>query len=410
MAFEQHQLPNGIRIIHKQSSSAVAHCGLIINAGSRDEKTEQQGLAHFIEHVIFKGTKKRKAFHILSRMEDVGGELNAFTTKEETCVYSSFMPEYYSRALELLHDITFCSTFPAKELKKEKTVVIDEINSYKDNPSEQIFDDFEEQLFEGHAIGKNILGTPDLVKSFNKTAITEFINDNYHSSEMIICSIGNIPFSKLIKWCEKYFSSIPSTTDKKKRKAFKGYATQHKITKHNGYQTHCMIGNVAYSASHPKKTALILLNNILGGPGMNSRLSLGIREKYGFTYHIESHYTPYIDTGIFNIYLASDKDKVEKSIKLVKKELKKFREITLGPQQLKKAKQQLIGQIAIGQESEVNLMLALGKSLLLYNKVDSFEEVKTKIEAVTAKDLQEVALEIFNEKQLSTLIFKDDLK
>ena len=407
MEFEQHQLPNGIRIIHQHSKRAVAHCGLIINVGSRDEKSEQQGLAHFIEHVIFKGTKKRKAFHILSRMEDVGGELNAFTTKEDTCIYSSFMPKYYGRALELLQDIAFNSTFPAKELNKEKAVVIDEINSYKDNPSEQIFDDFEEQLFGKHAIGKNILGTPELINSFNKASIKEFLADHYHSQQMVICSTGSIPFAKLIKSAEKYFGHIPNSNKKSKRRSFKTYKTTHKIQKHNGFQTHCMIGNIAFAANHPKKTAMILLNNILGGPGMNSRLNLGIREKYGFTYQIESHYTPYSDTGLFNIYLASDRDKVDKSIKLVKKELEKLREKLLGPQQIKNAKQQLIGQIAIAQESDVNHMLALGKSLLLYNKVDTFEEVKNKIESISAADLQEAAKIVFKEEDLSTLIFKN---
>ena len=407
MEFEQHQLSNGIRIIHQHSNRAVAHCGLIINTGSRDENTEQQGLAHFIEHVIFKGTKKRKAFHILSRMEDVGGELNAFTTKEETCIYSSFIPKYYSRALELLHDITFNSIFPAKELKKEKAVVIDEINSYKDNPSEQIFDDFEEQIFGNHPIGKNILGTPELINSFNKASIKEFITSNYHSQQIIICSTGNIFFAQLIKWVEKYFGHLPNTNKESKRKSFNSYKTTHKIQKHNGFQTHCIIGNIAFAANHPKKTAMVLLNNILGGPGMNSRLNLGIREKYGFTYQIESHYVPYSDIGLFNIYLASDSDKVEKSIKLVKKELQKLREIPLGPQQIKKAKQQLIGQIAIAQESDVNLMLALGKSLLLYNKVDTFEEVKNKIESISTTELLETAKIVFNEEDLSTLIFKN---
>lgn len=407
MEFEQYQLPNGIRIIHQHSNRAVAHCGLIINVGSRDEKPEQQGLAHFIEHVIFKGTKKRKAFHILSRMEDVGGEINAFTTKEETCIYSSFMPKYYDRALELLQDIAFNSSFPAKELKKEKAVVIDEINSYKDNPSEQIFDDFEEQLFDKHPIGKNILGTPELVNNFNKSAMKEFISSHYHSQQMVICSSGNIPFSKLVKWVEKYFGHIPNSKKESQRQTFNNYQASSKVQKHNGFQTHCIIGNVAFAANSPQKTAMILLNNILGGPGMNSRLNLSIREKYGFTYQIESHYTPYSDTGIFNIYLASDSDKVDKSIKLVKKELKKLREIPLGPQQIKKAKQQLIGQIAIAQESDINLMLALGKSLLLHNKVDTFEEVKNKIEAVSAEELQAVAKIVFKEEDLSTLIFKN---
>ncbi len=406
MELFHHQLSNNIKLVHKKTNSPVAHCGFIINCGSRDEEENEQGLAHFIEHVIFKGTKKRKAYHILSCMEDVGGELNAYTTKEETCIYSSFMPEYYDRVFDLFKDIIFNSEFPSKELKKEKAVVIDEINSYKDNPSEQIFDDFEEKLFVGHSIGKNILGTPELVNSFDKKNIKNFIKKNYLTDQMVICSVGNIDFSKLVKKAEKYFAEIKPTTEIKERKFFKDYTPFNETLKHSGYQTHAKLGTIAYPANHEKRTAMILLNNLLGGPGMNSRLNLGIREKYGFTYSIESHFTPYSDTGIFSIYLASESDKINRCIRLVKKELFKLHTKPLGPQQLKKAKQQLIGQIAIGQESEVNLMLSIGKSMLLFNKVDSFEEIKTRINAVSSEDIQHIAKEIFKEENLSTLIFK----
>jgi predicted Zn-dependent peptidase len=402
---EQHKLANNIRIVHKRTSGAVAHCGIIINCGSRDEREEEQGLAHYIEHVIFKGTKKRKAYHILSRMEDVGGEINAFTTKEETCVYSSFMPEYYERSLELLQDIVFESTFPSKELVKEKTVVIDEINSYKDNPSEQIFDDFEELLFDNHSIGRNILGTPKHVKSFNKKMISDFISRNYLTNEMVISSVGNIEFKKLVQIIEKFFGHIPKSVETKVRSPFAKYKTFHKQINHSGYQTHAKLGSIAQEATNPKKTAMILLNNILGGPGMNSRLNLSIREKYGLTYSIESHYTPYSDTGIFSIYLASDKESTQKCISLVKKELSNFCKKPLGPQQLKKGKLQLIGQIAIGQESEVNLMLSIAKSILLYNRIDSFEEVKEKINKISPEIILEIANEVFEPSNLSSLIY-----
>lgn len=406
MSFYHHQLKNGIRIVHKKTSKAVAHCGLIIKGGSRNESDKEQGLAHFIEHVIFKGTTKRKAYHILSRMEDVGGELNAFTTKEETCIYSSFLPEYYNRALELLSDITFSSIFPKKELEKEKIVVLDEINYYKDNPSELIFDEFEEQVFSNHALGKNILGTPQHIQSFNKTMIEKFIQKNYLTNEIIISSVGNISMNKLIKTIENHFAHLPKSNLKRDEEPFSNYLKKEVEITRNGFQAHCMLGVEAYGINHPKKTAMILLNNILGGPGMNSRLNLAIREKYGFTYSIESNYTPYSDTGIFSIYLASDNDKINKSIKLTKKELVKFCQKPLGTLQLKKAKQQLIGQIAIGQESEVNLMLAMGKSMLLYNKVDTFESVKNKIEAINSNQLLEVANEVFNLDNLSCLIYK----
>ena len=220
MSFYHHQLKNGIRIVHKKTSGAVAHCGLIIKGGSRNESDEEQGLAHFIEHVIFKGTSKRKAYHILSRMEDVGGELNAFTTKEETCIYSSFLPEYYNRALELLSDITFSSIFPKKELEKEKIVVLDEINYYKDNPSELIFDEFEEQVFSNHPLGKNILGTPQHIQSFNKTMIEKFIRKNYLTNEIIISSVGNISMNKLIKTIENHFAHLPKSNLKEMKNHF----------------------------------------------------------------------------------------------------------------------------------------------------------------------------------------------
>jgi predicted Zn-dependent peptidase len=406
MSFHHHQLENGIRIVHKKTTGAVAYCGLIIKGGSRDEAEQEQGLAHFIEHVIFKGTSKRKAYHILSRMEDVGGELNAFTTKEETCIYSSFMPEYYSRALELLSDITFNSIFPKKELEKEKIVVLDEINYYKDNPSELIFDEFEEQVFSNHSLGKNILGTPKHIQSFDKKMIEDFMHKNYLTHEIIISSVGNISMSKLIKVIENHFANIPKQDLKREENTFSNYRKKEIEVERKGFQSHCILGTEAYGVNHPKKTALILLNNILGGPGMNSRLNLAIREKYGFTYSIESNYTSYSDTGIFSIYLASDNDKMNKSIKLAKRELIKFCEKPLGTLQLKKAKQQLIGQIAIGQESEVNLMLAMGKSMLLYNKVDTFELVKNKIENVTSEELVNVANEVFNLDNLSSLIYK----
>ena len=406
MHFYHHQLENGIRIVHKKTDRAVAHCGLIIKGGSRDEMENEQGLAHFIEHVIFKGTSKRKAFHILSRMEDVGGEINAFTTKEETCIHSSFIPKYYERSLELLSDIIFNSNFPKKELEKEKTVVLDEINYYKDNPSELIFDEFEEQVFSDHSLGKNILGTPKHINSFNKRMINDFINRNYLTHEMVISSVGDITMDKLISLVEKHFAHIPKSQTNRSQLAFSNYQKKEITTNKKGFQSHCIIGNEAYGIKHPKKTPLTLLNNILGGPGMNSRLNLAIREKYGFTYSIESNYTPYSDTGIFSVYLASDRDKINRSIKLTKRELIKLCEKPLGTLQLKKAKQQLIGQIAIGQENDVNLMLSLGKSVLLYNKVDTFEIVKEKVEAVSSSQILEVANEIFNEDKLSHLIYK----
>ena len=291
-------------------------------------------------------------------------------------------------------------------MEKEKTVVLDEINYYKDNPSELIFDEFEEQVFSDHSLGKNILGTPKHINSFDKKMINKFINRNYLTHEMVISSVGDISLDKLISLVEKHFAHIPKSQTNRSQLAFSNYQKKNITINKKGFQSHCIIGNEAYGIKHPKKTPLTLLNNILGGPGMNSRLNLAIREKYGFTYSIESNYTAYSDTGIFSVYLASDRDKINRSIKLTKRELIKLCEKPLGTLQLKKAQQQLIGQIAIGQENDVNLMLSLGKSVLLYNKVDTFEIVKEKVEAVSSSQILEVANEIFNEDNLSHLIYK----
>ena len=406
MRFFHYRLSNGIRLIHKKTERSIAHCGLILKSGARDELQHEQGLAHFIEHVIFKGTKKRKAYHILSRMEDVGGEINAFTSKEETCIYSTFLPKFYDRALELISDITFHSNFPKKELEKEKSVILDEINYYKDTPSELIFDEFEEQVFKDHPLGNNILGTPKHILSFDKDMIESFIQRNFLSQEMVISSVGNICENKLVNIVEKYFGSIPKNSNQKSLNPFKNYHRKEVIVPRSGFQSHCLIGRDAFGINHPKKTALILLNNILGGPGMNSRLNLGVREKYGFTYSIESNYTPYSDTGIFSIYLASDKKDLERSIGLTKKELAKLMHVPLGQKQLKKAKRQLIGQLAISQENDINLMLSMGKSVLFYNEVNTFEQVEEKIDSISSQDLMDVAKEIFNEDELSYLIYK----
>ena len=410
MEIQTHQLANGIRIIHHHVESAVAHCGIMINTGSRDESAPEQGMAHFIEHALFKGTKKRKAFHILSRLEDVGGELNAYTTKEETWYYSTFMKEYYERSIELISDIVFNSTLPQKELEKEKDVIVDEINSYLDSPSEAIFDDYEELVYHGHPIGRNILGIKRTLLHFDDKKAKAYMQKHYNTDEMILSSVGNIDFNKLVRLAEKHLSHIPANKRNHKRHGINGYETRELRVKKEISQTHCIIGNRAYSAQDSKARTLILLSNLLGGPGMNSRLNLGIREKYGYTYTIESNYTTYCDTGVWGIYFGTDPQTVKKTIKLIIKELKKLRDVKLGPVQLQKAKQQLIGQLAIAQENNCNLMQSIAKSYHAFGKVESIEEMNEKILSITAEEIQEVAQEIFREDQLSTIIYepKDD--
>ena len=408
--YQIHQLKNGIRLVHQQlkngSNGQVAHLGLIIDTGSRDELPHQNGLAHFIEHVIFKGTEKRKAYHILSRLEDVGAELNAYTSKEETVIQAAFLSQHYARTLELFADIVFHSVFPEKELKKEQEVVIDEINSYKDTPSEQIFDDFDCLLFPEHPLGKNILGTKKLVKSFKRETVKEFIKQNYNTDKMVISSVGSIDFSKLIKLFEKYFADKTENLSSTNRELVNGYYPVEQIKKRRLFQAHCMIGNRAYGLKDDKRTAFSLLNNYLGGPGLNSRLNLTIREKYGFTYNLESNYTPYTDIGNFSIYMGTDKHYLERSIDLVHKELKMLRDKKLGPLQLKKAKQQFAGQIAISEESNAVKMHNNGRSLLSYGRISTLKEVHLKIHNVTAEDILEVANHVFDPSQMSMLVFK----
>jgi len=405
MEYQYSKLSNGIRLIHKMANSPVAHCGIIINAGSRDEMPEEFGIAHFIEHVIFKGTNKRKAYHVISRLEDVGGDLNAYTSKEETFVYASFLSRYYERSLELFSDILFNSSFPEKELEKEKDVIIDEINSYRDSPSELIFDEFEEVLFKNHPIGHNILGSPETVKSFGRQHIQSFMQRNYLTDRMVICSVGSLSFDKLVLLCEKYFGHIPASAAKNGRHAFTDYQPTITQSEKSNFQVHCMMGNIAYDFSTERKNVLALLTNILGGPGMNSRLNLAVREKHGYSYNIEAHYQPFSDSGLFNIYLGTDAEYLEKSLKLVYKELKNLREIELGTLQLHKAKQQIIGQIAISLESNLAEMVSIGKSHLFFDTVDTMAEMIKKIEGISSKDLLDVANEIFVTDQFSMLTY-----
>jgi predicted Zn-dependent peptidase len=406
MEYSIYELKNGIRIVHKQIGGKIAHCGFIINTGSRDEKLTENGIAHFIEHTIFKGTNKRKAHHILNRIDSVGGEINAYTTKEKTCVYASFVVDYFERASELLSDILINSTFPEKEIEKEKDVIIDEIHSYQDTPYEQIYDDFEELVFKDHPLGMNILGTEQSVRDINRTKILDFINRNYATNEIVFSIIGNLDEKKILKIAQKYFEGFQTKQHHPTRTEFKHYQPFQKIIEKDNLQSHTIIGNIAYGANHLSKPGFILLNNVLGGPAMNSRLNMSIREKYGYAYSIESSYSSYCDTGIFSIYLGTDERNSKKSIDLTLRELKRFRENKLTDIQLQRAKQQLLGQITLSEENNVNIMLGIGKSLINYGKVDSLNEVYKKVNKISSEQLLQIANEVFNEKQLSILTFQ----
>ncbi len=384
----------------------VSHCGLMVETGSRDENEKENGLAHMIEHLIFKGTQKRKTWHITSRIENVGGELNAYTTKEETVIYASFLSPYYERTLELFADVAFRSVFPEKEVEKEKDVILDEINSYNDSPSELIFDDFEDLLFAGHPLGRNILGTVENIESFTRQDVLRFAREHYSIDNMVLASVGEINFKKLIKLAEKHFGQIVPLEKRFSRQPFNDYRAARKSIAKDSYLAHLMMGTTAYSRLDNKKPALMLLNNLLGGPAMNSRLNMGIREKYGFAYQIESYYQPYSDTGVFSIYMGTDKKHVEKGKELILKELKKLRKTPVGSLQLHRAKNQFIGQMAISYEQPLNEMLGMAKSHLYRPQIKTFDENVDIIRNITARDLLEVANEIFPEDKLSLLVYE----
>lgn len=406
MHCNEHTLSNGLRIIHEPNLSKVSYCGFAIDAGTRDEAESEQGMAHFVEHLIFKGTQKRKAWHILNRMENVGGDLNAYTNKEETVVYAAFLTEHLERALELLGDIVFHSTFPQHEIEKETEVIIDEIQSYEDTPSELIFDDFEDMIFRNHPLGRNILGKPDLLRSFRTEDVLSFTQRYYQPQNMVFFVQGQYDFKKIIRLAEKYLSDIPSVETNNKRTPPPLYVPEHLVVSKDTHQAHVMIGSRGYNAYDDKRTALYLLNNILGGPGMNSRLNVSLRERRGLVYNVESNLTSYTDTGAFCIYFGTDVEDMDTCLKLTYKELKRLRDIKMTSSQLAAAKKQLIGQIGVASDNFENNALSMGKTFLHYRKYDSSELLFKRIEVLTAEQLLEVANEMFAEEYLSTLIYK----
>jgi len=405
MEIEHYTLKNGIRIVHKPDASPVSYCGIAINAGTRDEEETESGMAHFVEHMLFKGTTKRKAWHIINRLEDVGGELNAYTTKEETFVYATVLSADFERAMELCADVVFHSVFPQNEIDKEVDVIIDEINSYNDSPSELIFDDFENILFQDYSIGRNILGDAKRLQTYTTQDALKFVNRNYCTDQIVFFSLGSIPFKKIVRWAEKYLGEVPERLLQTKRVTPEIYIPQRKIVEKDTYQAHVMLGNRAYSLPDKNRLALYLLNNILGGPGMNSRLNLALRERNGMAYNVESSYTSYSDTGLLLIYFGTDIKNENKCRNLVYNELKKLRNQKFTSIQLEKSKRQLLGQLAISQENKESLSLSLAKSFLYFNRFESLPEVHKRMETITAEQLQDIANEILNENNISVLSF-----
>lgn len=401
-----YKLPNGIRILFKHFPSPITHCCFVLNAGSRDELPNKEGLAHFIEHMLFKETEKRNTPQILNRLELVGADLNAYTTKEYTCIHASLLKQHLERAIDLFEDILFHSTFPEDEMEKERGVILDEIASYQDQPEEAIQDDFEELLFAHHPIGNNILGTRESVSAVTKNDIKQFTLANNNTHEMVFAVYGDYDFKTLVKLCEKYFGPIAENNNPKHRIAPEIIKSAYHTIKKPIAQTHCVLGGRAYPSAHKHKYGLLLLNNVLGGMGMSNRLNLEIREKYGIAYTIESNYTSLTDTGIFSIYFGTDTGKAEKALKLVHKELKKLRDNKLGTVLLKQAKEKFIGQIALAEENRMSLIISMAKSLLDFNHIDTLEDIFNRINEVTAEDLLEISNEIFDNDRMITLLFE----
>ncbi|GAB4331198.1 MAG: pitrilysin family protein [Flammeovirgaceae bacterium] len=383
---------------------------MILDIGSRDEQPHQKGIAHFWEHMAFKGTAKRKNYHILNRMESVGGEINAYTSKEKICFYSTQLTEFLDRAIELLTDITFFSVFPEKEIEKERHVILEEMSMYQDDPSDSIADDFDGLLFSGHSLGYNILGTKETVSNFQKSDFHNFINENLSTDRIVLSVVSSLSFSKVVKIAQKHLQSILQKTVERKRIPFKragirNFAMSKPIT-----QSHCVIGGISCSKFDKLRIPFYLLNNLLGGSGMNSRLNLNIREKYGYVYDIQANNSTFYDTGYFTISFGTEPKNLLKCIHLVEKELKLLCEKKLGIGQLHSAKQQLKGQLAIAEEGKLHLMLLAGKSILDRGEIESLTSIFSQIEKITSSQLMEVANRYYAKSNLSQLVYLPENK
>ena len=422
MKYNTYTLDNGLRIIHLPSDSKVVYCGYQINAGTRNEEPGEEGLAHFCEHVTFKGTERRKAWHILNCLESVGGDLNAYTNKEGTVYYSAILKEHIARAVDLLTDIVFHSVYPQAEIDKEVEVICDEIESYNDSPAELIYDEFENIIFKGSPLGHNILGTAEQVRSFKTEDALRFTRKLYRPDNAIFFAYGDIDFKKLVRLLKKSFLSEERRVKSEKFNSPEAqtqfniqhstFNTQHSfegqtiVMQKNTHQAHVMIGTRAYDVNDSRRMPLYLLNNMLGGPGMNAKLNLALREHNGLVYTVESTMVAYGDTGIWSIYFGCDEHDVKRCLRLVRKELDKFMQKPLSDAQLKAAKKQIKGQIGVACDNRENFALDFGKSFLHYGWEKNVDRLYEQVDEITAEQIQAVAQELFDKDRLTTLIFR----
>jgi len=399
-------LSNGVKVVYLKRDVFVAHMGVMIHGGSRFEQSNEEGLAHFIEHCIFKGTKKRKALDIFSDLDSVGGELNAYTNKEEICVHASFRKNHFGIASELLGDIVQNATFPEEEIEKEKEVVLDEIISYMDSPSERIFDEFEARIFKGNSLGYNTLGTKESVNGFTRDDILNYVDRYFKPGNTVISFVGDIPIQELKAILENDFGAMNEGEVEHVNGKLPDFETFKLLEKKANFQTHTIIGGRAPSYNDPKRRAMTLLTNVLGGPALNSRLTLSIREKYGYAYNIEASYTAYADVGFWSIYMGTDKKYLDKAVKLIYEELETIRDKNLNSDELIHAKEQLKGHVALSLDSNMELMFHLGKSIMIHGKVDSIKEIYNQIDQIDLPEVKLMAEQNFKRDQMAELIYE----
>lgn len=408
--YHAHTLPCGLRIIHEPSASPVLYCGYVVLTGTRHEDEADSGMAHFIEHLSFKGTTHRRACHIVNGLERVGGDLNAYTTKQETVYYATVLKDDFKRAADLLTDIVFHSTFPQAEIDKEVEVICDEIDSYKDSPSEIIFDEFESLMYPGQPLGRDILGNAERLRQYTTADALRFTHRYYHPQNAVFYVYGDVPFAQIVRTLERLLpptdfaaftapalSSIPPQPQ---------ITAQERIVSKGTHQAHVLIGAPTFAGTDARRFALLLLNNMLGGPGMNSRLSLSLREKVGLVYSIDSYLNTYPDTGFWNVYFGCDAHDVGRCRRLLLRELRRFIERPLSDSQLAAAKKQLCGQVVISTDAAESYALALGKTFAHYGTHRNVSALCSRIREITAADVQQVAAEIYADDRLTTLIYR----
>ena len=406
-----HTLPNGVQIVHRKTTSPVVYVGIMVGAGTRHEQPNENGMAHYIEHCVFKGTEHYTARQIINHIEGIGGEINAYTTKEETTFYAATLSNHFRTTLHLLADMVLHPTFSKKETDKEVTVILDEIESYNDSPSELIYDDFENMIFEGSSLAMPILGTKKTLRRISKSPdiALSWMQQHYRPERMVLFVLGNVSTQQVLSAATREFGELSSITSAASQTSTTSPTSNpssfSRTYRRHTHQTHIMLGSYAYPIGHPKQLTMYLLNNILGGGSMSSRLYLSLREKHGLVYNVDSQATPLSDTGYWNIYMACEPQHKDQCMELCHAELRKLRDTRMSSSQLERALRQLQGQMAISAENQENNALAMAKQMMYYGHAPQWEETFVKLQDITAQQLQEVANEVYAEERLFTLMY-----